>query len=321
MDGELVELNYAQQRSRCVPPWLRYVAVTAVALSVCACGDGDDEGGSPPPRLAVLSAFPAEMAAVLAQATIDETVELNGRMIRLGKLGGVPVVIGMTGIGLVNAAATTRAVLDRFAVAGVVVSAVAGSTLRIGDVTVPTAWTFNDGTSFPANQQWLDLARAVAASGTVAFDSCTVVPSHSPDPVCLSQAPVVAVGGIGRSSDPFGGQALPCQPNGGDLYGCDVVTNVTTSEVALVHGPAETEVEAAAEAPIANDMETAAIAREAAARGLPFIAFRAVSDGAGDPLGIRGFPAQFVAYYRLAAHNAAAATVAFLERLAAGASG
>ena len=131
----------------------------------------------------------------------------------------------------------------------------------------------------------------------------------------------MACGGIGRSSDPFGGQALPCQPNGGDLYGCDVVTSTATSGLEAIAHVAAPEVEAADDAPIANDMETAAIAREAAARGLPFIAFRAVSDGAGDPLGIHGFPAQLVAYYHLAAHNAAAATVAFLKLLAAGASG
>ena len=65
------------------------------------------------------------------------------------------------------------------------------------------------------------------------------------------------------------------------------------------------------------DMETAAIARETAERGLPYIAFRAGSDGGGDPLGLPGFPAQFYAYYRLAARNAAAAAAAFLERLAA----
>jgi nucleoside phosphorylase len=63
-------------------------------------------------------------------------------------------------------------------------------------------------------------------------------------------------------------------------------------------------------------METAIVARAMAARGLPFIAFRAVSDGAGDPLDLPGFPAQFFAYYRLAARNAAAAAIAFVERLA-----
>jgi adenosylhomocysteine nucleosidase len=62
-------------------------------------------------------------------------------------------------------------------------------------------------------------------------------------------------------------------------------------------------------------METAAIAAAAAARGVPYIAFRAVSDGAEDPLELPGFPAQFFAYYPLAAHNAAAAASGFLARL------
>jgi nucleoside phosphorylase len=68
--------------------------------------------------------------------------------------------------------------------------------------------------------------------------------------------------------------------------------------------------------PLASaDMESAAVAREAARHGLPFIAFRAVSDGPGDPLNLPGFPAQFFAYYRLAADNAAAAAAAFVELL------
>jgi adenosylhomocysteine nucleosidase len=62
-------------------------------------------------------------------------------------------------------------------------------------------------------------------------------------------------------------------------------------------------------------METAAIGREALARQVPFIAFRATSDGAEDPLMLPGFPAQFFAYYRLAAQNAAEASAAFLERV------
>src|SRR5690606_8369751 len=68
---------------------------------------------------------------------------------------------------------------------------------------------------------------------------------------------------------------------------------------------------------VAVDMETAAVAQVAAEHGLRFIAFRAVSDGANDPLGLPGFPAQFFAYYPLAARNAAAAVAAFLARLGA----
>ena len=91
------------------------------------------------PHVAVLSAFPAELAPLLERATIEETVVVGDRTFRVGRLGGVPVVLGITGIGMVNAAQTTRALLDRFPVVGVVVSGVAGSTRRIGDVDVPVA--------------------------------------------------------------------------------------------------------------------------------------------------------------------------------------
>jgi len=47
---------------------------------------------------------------------------------------------------------------------------------------------------------------------------------------------------------------------------------------------------------------------------LPFVAFRASSDGPGDPLGLEGF-LQFFAWYRLASRNAASATASFLAGL------
>jgi len=67
------------------------------------------------------------------------------------------------------------------------------------------------------------------------------------------------------------------------------------------------------------DNETAVVAAVAAAHGVPFIGFRAASDGpgnspgtGGDPLMLPGFPAQFVVYRQLAADNAAAMALAFL---------
>jgi nucleoside phosphorylase len=106
------------------------------------------------------------------------------------------------------------------------------------------------------------------------------------------------------------------------VFGCDTdlfgdqgddsgtITRTSTASLSASSEGANSE-----ELPVAEDMETAAVAAEAAARSLPFIAFRAVSDGAGDPLGLPGFPAQFFAYYPLAADNAAAAATAFLERV------
>ena len=283
-------------------------------MSLCACGGTVGIASAPPPRIAVLSAFPAEMGAVLEHASIDDTVQIDDHVFREGKLGGVSVVIGMTGIGLLNATNTTRAMLDRFQVDGVVFSGVAGSTLRIGDVSIPVAWSLKDGTTYAAYQPWLNLAETITTPGAVSLENCTVVPA-SGQAVCLAYEPAIAVGGVGQSSDPFGKVPVRCQAQGNDVFGCDVASAGSASASEADSGAHET-VAADAAAPIVEDMETAAVAREVTARGLPFIGFRSVSDGPGDPLGLPGFPAQFFAYYRLSAHNAAAAAAAFLERLA-----
>jgi nucleoside phosphorylase len=281
----------------------------------CGCGSGDS-GTSRPPLVAVLSAFPAELAPHVERASITDIIVIEGHVFRVGVLDGVPVLLGLTGIGLANAAATTQALLERFDVTGIVVSAVAGSSrLRIGDVAVPASWMAGDGTSYAADPQWLALAADIARAGTVSRERCTMVPTASEEPVCMAQEPAVVVGGVGVSTDPFGGKPFLCRPGGGDLFGCDVEP---ARAVAVRRGAVlERRASGAGETPAVEDMETAAIAREAAARGVPFIAFRAVSDGPGDPLGLPGFLAQFSAYYHLAARNAAAATAVFLHRVAA----
>lgn len=284
--------------------------LVAIAVSLCACSS-DDGGGSRQLPIAVFTAFPAELLPLVEQASIDTTVTVAGRTVRVGMLGGVPVVIGMTGIGLENAAATSAAVLDHFEVAGVVFSGVAGSPYRIGDVAVPEAWMLAGGTIHGVDQDWFAVAEALAGSEMVEFATCTERPSApSAPPVCLLHQPAIVTGGIGESSDPFGGSAPACQPNGGDVFGCDIVVPTTAAVEGSFAGSGAGDEEAAA-----VDMETAAVAREAEMRGLRFIAFRAVSDGEGDPLGLPGFPAQFFTYYRLAARNAAAATIAFLSAL------
>jgi len=276
---------------------------------VCTClvGCGADPKVGADPTIAVLAAFPAELDALVRRAEIHESIPHGQRVFRTGRLAGVRVVLAMTGIGLENATATTRTVLDRFAIDGVVVSGVAGGSLLIGDVAVPQTWTLDAGIEYRAHEPWLREAEAVAVRG-LALERCTAVPSTG-EPVCLEHAPVIVVGGDGESGDPFGGEPSACFPAGDDVFGCDISALAVTAQSGGVE-------RALSNGPMAVDMETAAIAREADARGLPFIAFRALSDGAGDPLGLPGFPGQFFAYYRLAAENAARATTAFLERLA-----
>jgi len=290
----------------------------AVALSLCvvACG-GDDEAPptSPPPApVAVLGAFPAELAALLDRATVEETIEIDGHSFRSGTLGGVPVVMAMTGIGLVNATMTTRMLLANFEVSGIVVSGVAGSPLRIGDVAVPETWTLADGIPIPVSPDWLALAEQLAAANII-LTQCTEVPTAETNPVCLPFAPVVVVGGIGRSTDSFGERPFPCQPTNDRVFGCDVAGAAAGVPV-KDHGAMRGLGDEGEVAPAAEDMETAAVAREARAAGVRFISFRATSDGREDPLMLPGFPAQFFAYYPLASDNAAAATTAFLQELA-----
>jgi nucleoside phosphorylase len=261
------------------------------------------------PYLAVFSAFPAETAPLLAQMTVSSTTVINGHTFRIGTLKGARVAVGLTGVGLPNATATAHALLQQLPVTGVVFSGVAGSTLRIGDVVVPTGWQLKTGTTYATDPAWLALASGIVKAGTLCLDKCTVVPATGA-PVCLDHVPAPAVGGAGQSTD--ASATLPCQAGGDDVFGCDVGAPVATTTTCQPMGPAAP---AAGTAPVATDNETAAVAAEAAARGLPFIAFRGVSDGAGDPLGLPGFPTQFFAYYRLAARNAAAMTIAFVEQV------
>ena len=62
------------------------------------------------------------------------------------------------------------------------------------------------------------------------------------------------------------------------------------------------------------------MAKLAAENQIPFLAFRAVSDGGGDPLvasALIGFPVQFLVYQQLAADNAGGVAIEFLERWSA----
>ncbi|MCI0548855.1 MAG: hypothetical protein L0027_16420 [Candidatus Rokubacteria bacterium] len=304
-------------------PGLRALAVASLALAAFACASRGPDCERP--FIAVLSAFPAELAPFLERARIEKTVMLDGRPFRQGQLGEIPVVLGLTGIGMTSAANTTRAVLERFSVQGIVVSGVAGSRYQIGDVLVPAQWTDEDGTTRSVHGAWLELASQIAASGKVALERCTLVPDEESKPeICLPHQPVIVVGGVGRSRDPYGMQPFPCQPDGGDVFGCDVGAKGSTP--AWMKGgvpepddaPDADEPELAAPGgPVVGDMETAAVAREAAVRGVPMIAFRAASDGKGDPLELKRPFAQFFIYYRLAGRNAAASTEAFLAQLAA----
>lgn len=314
-----------------MPTSLHRSLLAAALGAVLACAGCGSSGGCPAAStaaaddaIAVLGAMPSELAPLLERAAIDDVRVIDGHVFHLGTLAGVRVVLAMTGIGLGNASATSRVLLEHFAVRGVVFSGVAGSPHRIADVTVPLSWSEPGGPALPADDGWLELARAVARNGSLTLERCTPVPLDDPaaELVCMPFAPAIVVGGRGESSDPFQGEPRACRPGAGDVFGCDPAlptdaTSAPPGAATLVPRASLAIPAVTVEDEVTVDMETAAVAREASARGLRFLAFRAVSDGAEDPLGLPGFPSQFFAYYRLAAENAAIATAAFLGELSA----
>ena len=274
------------------------------------------------PRIAVISAFDAELDRLRAATQVTATRVVNGRTHYLGRLAGQDVVLLLSGVSMVNAAMTTQALLDRFTVRSIVFSGIAGGVnpgLQVGDVTVPARWGnyqemafaretptgFEPGLMrgtfpgfgmmftrpvavvvrskpdsierrfwFDADSAALQTARDVAQS--VQLARCTARQA------CLAHTPRVVVGGSGVSGPTF-------------------VDNAAFREWAWQTFHAD-----------ALDMETAAVALVAQQNGVPFIAFRSLSDLAGGGAGQN----EMATFGRLAADNSAALVIAYLTALA-----
>jgi adenosylhomocysteine nucleosidase len=219
---------------------------------------------------------------------------------------------------MVNASMTAQILIDRFKVARIVFSGIAGGidpSLHVGDVVVPEEWAepmesvlmreTPDGpkapgwmereltgqpgfgvmapkrvnvagsfqTSFKADPALLEAARKTAAG--LSLKAC------ASDGHCLDQPPQVLIGGIGVSTMSF-------------------VDNAKYRDYLFQTWHAR-----------ATDMESAAVAQVAQINGVPFIAFRSLSDLAGgDAEGN-----QMVTFMVLAAENAAAVVRAFVGKL------
>src|SRR3989441_1378648 len=179
-------------------------------------------------RVLILSAYPTEGAKLLAAAApVTEVGVFNGRRFFAGTIAGKNVVMGLTGIGLVDADRTTRAVLtylhdSAFRVKAIVFSGVAGSSYNIGDVVVPDHWTDDlehSARPYPpyrVNRRLYTIARRLL--GNVALDpnlhaedqACTGLRSDLGAPVRVEDPELrVNRGDEGHSSDPYGGRAVP----------------------------------------------------------------------------------------------------------------
>lgn len=300
------------------PATLVLLASTVAALAAPAAIAADVVDAMP--RLAVMSAFEPEWTALQAAMTDRAEHIVNGRTFVTGRLEGKDVVLFLSGVSMVNAAMATQLALDRFTIEGIVFSGIAGGVdpgLNIGDVVVAERWgqyleavfaretaegwrlpSFMEPSGianfgmifpqpvevvraegseervwFPVDPAMLETARQVAAS--IALKDCAAADS------CLDEAPRVVVGGNGVS-----GQAFV------DNAAFRAYTHETFAALVL-------------------DMESAAVAHVAFANGVPFIAFRSLSDLAGGGEGEN----QMGTFFQLAADNSAAVVRAFLKQL------
>lgn len=247
-----------------------------------------DANGAPEAELpiVVMSAFPPELTNLRAETHIRDSCMVGGQLCHIGELRGVDVMLILSGIGIERSASTTRALLDSHDVSAIVFSGIAGGInpgLNIGDVTIPGRWGHADGDINPrdfsfwlhADTAMLDVARKVA--GSVTLDHCTA------EGVCLENVPRIIIGGNAVSNSFF-------------------VDDAEYRELLWDRFQAN-----------AVDMETASVGRVAAKRGVPYIAFRSLSDLAGGGPGAN----EIDVFFQLAADNAAAVVLAFLDAWAA----
>ncbi|WP_395685069.1 5'-methylthioadenosine/S-adenosylhomocysteine nucleosidase [Caenimonas koreensis] len=292
-----------------------FIAIAAL-LAGCATPAPTDT-----PRIAIISAFQPELTLLLSKLEQPNRQTINGVEFTTGMLQGKPVVMFLSGISMTNAAMNTQLALDRFKVSHVVFSGIAGGVnpaLKVGDVVVAERWgqylevlaaretapgkftappwmddvkIANFGMWHPrpvgvnsargaekkfwfeADAKLLDIARR-ASSVTLA--RCGA--DGSGGQRCLSHEPRVLVGGNGVSGQAF-------------------VDNAALREYTFKTFQANV-----------LDMETAATAHVAYSNGVPFIAFRSLSDLAGGGDGEN----EINTFFKIAAENSARVLLAFL---------
>lgn len=296
------------------------------------------------PRIGIVSAFGAEADLLLAETRGARTHRLRGQRYTTGVLRGHPVVIVLSGVSMINAAMTTQTLIDHFRIERLVMSGIAGGidpAYRVGDVVVPDRWAMpmevywshdaalpspcgpggemgclglalarDDagkpyppfGTMFlrgnhllsaktapagefrfdyPVDPEMLAVARTLAPKLERCGPKARGRDGRVDDKLCVAETPQLRVGGRGVS-----GTAFLANPGYRDYL-------FETLQARTV------------------EMETAALAHVAHANGIPYIAFRSLSDLAG----AHAFNADVVALFAsgLAEHNEAAVTLAFLE--------
>ncbi|MES2530892.1 MAG: 5'-methylthioadenosine/S-adenosylhomocysteine nucleosidase, partial [Pseudomonadota bacterium] len=294
----------------------------AAALAGCAgMPDARSVRLDATPRMAVVSAFAPEVVLLSKQLRDPKTYTVNGTDFTTGTLEGKPVVLFMSGISMTNATMNTQVALDRFQVSHIVFSGIAGGVnpaLHIGDVTVPVQWG-----------QYLEvlMARETApgkyspppwmkdvtmpAFGMMHPRPVEVRSAAQPaiqrkfwfevDPKMLAVARSIGNVELANCAGTGAGQCLTTRPKlvvgGNGVSGQAFMDNKAYREYVFQNFQANT-----------LDMETAAVGMVAYSNGVPYIAFRSLSDLAGGGDGEN----EMGTFMGVAADNSAKVLLAFL---------
>lgn len=225
--------------------------------------------------LAILSALPEEQQGLTHIVQNARVVQRAGRSFVQGRLHGIDVVLGLSGIGKVAAATTTTTLIEHFGIQRLVFTGVAGGMdpqVQVGDVVVAEHFLSHDMDARPLFPRWVvpgyadrfacneDLVQALHQ----AAQACTEAAAHWQEPLLANCTPRVHRGLI-LSGDQFIVSAAVSQNMQRDLT-------------------------AAGYTPLAVEMEGVAIAQVCADYGIPFAAVRTISDRADDAAHI-DFPA------------------------------
>ncbi|GAC1389378.1 MAG: 5'-methylthioadenosine/S-adenosylhomocysteine nucleosidase [Variovorax sp.] len=296
-----------------------FCGAVLLALGGCSALPPSSTRFDETPRVAVISAFQPELTLLREELQQSRSFFANGVEFNVGVLRGKPVVMFLSGVSMTNAAMNTQLVLDRFRITHLVFSGIAGGVnpqLHIGDVTVAQRWGQyleilmaretapgqympppwitdanlpNYGAMYPRPVEvrsalrsggerkfWFDADPALLDIASrikdVELDKCDAAN------LCLSHAPRLVLGGSGVSGQAF-------------------VDNAAFREYTFRTFRANV-----------LDMETAATAMVAYSNGVPFIAFRSLSDLAGGGEGAN----EIGTFMKLAADNSAKVLLAFL---------
>lgn len=221
---------------------------------------------------AILSALAEEQGGLVAHLDNPTKVRRAGRDFWLGRLHGQPVVLALSRIGKVAAATTTVALIEGFGVGRVVFTGVAGGVgpgVQVGDVVVGTGFVQHDMDASPLFPRF-----EVPLYGQSVFEGHAVLTAQ------LLQACRAAL------QPGQAGSVLGTVHQGLIASGDQFVNGVLQSK-AIVQA-----LQASGHAPLAVEMEGAAVAQVCADYGIPFAAVRTISDRADDSAHV-DFP-QFV---------------------------